>query len=171
MIFNEEIKIPKERVAIVIGTKGKVKREIESKTNSKLDIDSQSGEILISSEDGLMAFLARNIVQAIGRGFNPEIALNLLKDNFDFALIDISDFARNENDKIRLRSRIIGSEGRAKKNIEQLTNTKLEIYGKTVGIIGPAENIILAKRAVEMLLQGSKHGSVYHFLEKNRRIE
>jgi ribosomal RNA assembly protein len=43
------------------------------------------------------------------------------------------------------------------------------VYGKTIGIIGECANTAIARRAVESLLTGSTHASVYKWLEKNRR--
>ena len=43
------------------------------------------------------------------------------------------------------------------------------MYGKTIGIIGEAEKVMLARRAVESLLAGATHTSVYKWLEKKKR--
>ena len=43
------------------------------------------------------------------------------------------------------------------------------VYGKTVGIIGNHENLFLAKKAVESLLSGSPHSSVFKYLERKRK--
>ena len=70
---------------------------------------------------------------------------------------------------VRLRSRIIGTGGKARKNVEELTNTNVVIYGKTIGIIGDYEAVRLARRAFESLLSGSRHSTVYSWLEKQRK--
>ena len=44
------VKIPKERVGILIGPEGKVKQEIETKLNVKLDIDKE-GSVCIKLPD------------------------------------------------------------------------------------------------------------------------
>jgi ribosomal RNA assembly protein len=43
------------------------------------------------------------------------------------------------------------------------------VYGKTVGIIGRVEDLVYARRAVESLLGGSRHATVYGWLEKRRK--
>jgi ribosomal RNA assembly protein len=53
--------------------------------------------------------------------------------------------------------------------MESLTNTFISVYGKTVGIVGRAEDVVVSKKAVESLLLGSPHANVYKLLEKNRR--
>ena len=70
--FSYEVKIPKERVAVLIGIKGETKRQIEQATQVKMDIDSEEGDVVITGDDGLALFSAREVIKAIGRGFNPE---------------------------------------------------------------------------------------------------
>lgn len=167
--FYYELRIPKDRIAVLIGKDGEVKHAIEERTRTVLDIDSSEGEILIKGEDALLLYLAREIVRAIARGFNPDIALELLKPDFGFELINIDEYARNQNDYARLRGRVIGEGGKSRKTIEELTETHLCVYGKTAGIIGPVEYIADARRAITSLLSGSAHATIYRWLEKKRR--
>ena len=53
--------------------------------------------------------------------------------------------------------------------IEELSESYISVYGKSVSIIGTAESAAIAKRAVEALLSGSTHASVYTWLERKRR--
>ena len=167
--YKYDLKIPKERVAVLIGTKGEIKRLIESETKTKIEIDSNEGEVSVFGEDALMLFSAREIITAIGRGFNPKCALKLMKVDYGFELINLNDIARSKNDLIRLKGRIIGQEGKSRKVIEELTECEMCVYGKTVGIIGPMEMVPIARKAIEMLLKGSMHASVFKYLEKQRR--
>jgi ribosomal RNA assembly protein len=52
-----------------------------------------------------------------------------------------------------------------------MAEVDIAIYGKTVSLIGELENVMVAREAVEMILKGSRHKSVYSFLEnkKNER--
>ena len=43
--MTQYVKIPKERVGVIIGPKGETKKFIEDKTACQLDIDSESGKI------------------------------------------------------------------------------------------------------------------------------
>ena len=167
--FKYELKIPKERVAILIGQKGQTKRLIEKETSTKLDIDSDEGDVAVSGEDALKLFVARELITAIGRGFNPNIALKLLKVDYVFELINLADIARNKNDMQRLKGRVIGQEGKSRRIIEELTECEICVYGKTIGLIGPVDMIGLGRKSVEMLLQGAMHASVFKFLESQRR--
>lgn len=167
--FAYELKIPKERVAVLIGKKGELKRQLEHVTKTKLAIDSDEGDVSISGKDALLLYSCREIVRAIGRGFNPEIALLLLKQDHGIEFISLNDYARTPNEMERMRGRVIGEGGKSRKTIEDLTFTHISVYGKTIGIIGQFEHIPSARKAVEALLAGRKHGTVYKFLERKRR--
>ncbi len=170
MEFTQEIKIPKDRVSVLIGKKGEIKRLIQKKLDLKLKIDSETGVIILEGDDGLNVYTGKIIVHAIARGFNPEIALTLLEENNTFELIDITEYSKkSKNRLIELKSRVIGTEGRAKKTIEKIANVEICVYGKTIGIIGESKKVDIAKKAIEKLLSGSKHGNVYYFLEKQKQ--
>ena len=165
-----ELKIPKERIAVLIGREGQNKKDIETATKTTLNIDSEEGDILIHGEDGLGIFIAKEVATAIGRGFNPEIALLLLKVDYSFEAIDFADYAgKSKENQVRIKGRIIGREGKTRRIIEEMTETYLSVYGKTVCIIGTTESVLLAHQAIEMLLEGSTHSSVYKWLEKKHR--
>ncbi len=168
--YNYELKLPKERIAVLIGKKGQVKRRLEEATSSKIKVDSKEGDVTITGDDSLGLFSAREVITAIGRGFNPDVAMQLLKADFVYDAINITDHSgRSKNDMIRLRGRVIGTEGRARQIIEEMTDTNISIYGKTIAIIGEPENVSVARRALESILQGAKHASVYSWLEKKRK--
>ena len=168
----QHLRIPKERVGSLIGKKGETKKQIERETGVELLIDSAEGEVEIDHsrcEDPSMALVVTDIVKAIGRGFSPDNALLLINDDYRLEVVDIRDYVGKKlNHIIRLRSRIIGSNGKTRKLIEELSDTHISVYGNTVSIIGGSAQMAICRRAVDMLLSGSEHSSVYHFLEKNR---
>jgi len=164
-----DLRIPKDRVAVLIGKQGEVKRSLEKQTKTKIEVDSKEGLVQISGQDALLLYLAREIVRAIGRGFNPNIARQLLKQDYGLEIISIMDYARNQNDLERLRGRVIGEGGKGRKTIESLTDTQICVLGKTIGIIGPIEHIANARRAITDLLSGATHASVYRWLERKRK--
>jgi ribosomal RNA assembly protein len=167
--FGYQLKIPKERIAVLIGTKGETKKHIEAITKTKIDVDSKEGEVLIKGKDALGMYSAKEVVRAIGRGFNPEIAQLLVKQDYVFELLSLSDFAKSKNDEKRLKGRVIGEKGKSRSTIEELTGAYISVYGKTIAIIGEINSVGLARRAVESLLSGSPHANVYKWLEKQRR--
>jgi len=169
MEYSYELKIPKERVAVLIGKAGEVKKRIETDTNSKLNIDSHEGIVQITGDDTLGLFNAREVVKAIGRGFNPEIAELLIKGDYTFEIISLRDYAKTKKEMMRIKGRVIGAEGKSRKVIEELTESHICVYGKTIGLIGEPENVAIARRAIESLLSGSQHTNVYKWLEKQRK--
>ncbi len=168
--FSYTLRIPKDRVGVLIGKSGKVKRDIEHATGTRMGIDSKEGEVAIVADDGLRLYEAREVIRAIGRGFNPEIALQLLKTDAALEIIDVTAVTgKSKNALQRLKGRVIGAEGKAKREIERLTGCSISVYGKTIALIGEVTDVTAARLAVENLLQGATHATVYRLLEKRRR--
>ena len=167
----QHVTVPQDRIGVLIGEGGETMREIESRSEVRLDIDSESGSVAIESVgDPVSALVAPDIVKAIGRGFKPETALSLLdSDMRRFDLIDLSEQTRNDNDLRRQKGRIIGEDGRTRELMEELSGADVVIYGSTVGAIGDAEEVNAVRRAVGMILDGAPHGTVYAFLEDKHR--
>ncbi|MFW6195733.1 MAG: KH domain-containing protein [Thermoplasmatota archaeon] len=167
------IKIPKNRIGVLIGKDGEVKKEIEERTGAELDIDSKTGLVEIDTreiDDPILPMKVEDVVKAIGRGFNPDKAMNILEDNVNFELLDIRDWVgKSSNSVRRMRGRIIGKGGRTRELIEELSETYVSVKGNTVGIIGQPFEVKIARKAVVMLLEGSKHATVYSFLEGKRK--
>jgi ribosomal RNA assembly protein len=159
----EYVKIPEDRVAVLIGEKGAVKKEIEDRTKAKLALDENTVSI---EGTGLGAWKARDMVQAIGRGFNPVVAFLLMNDDYVLRVLSLKDFAANEKAYSRLKGRVIGERGRVRRFLEKNTGAMISVYGKTVALIGSYDEVEVASEAVRMLLSGSQHGAVRRFLEK-----
>ena len=163
-----ELKIPKSRVGCLVGTKGEMKRIVERSTNTKLRIHSE-GDVEISG-DSYGEYVCEKIVRAVGRGFNPHVALNLISDNYSFEMLEIKDYSGTSKKKLmRLKSRLIGTKGKARRVIEGLTGCHISIYGKTVSIIGKLEELPVAFKAVKKILNGSNHGTVYAFINSEMK--
>lgn len=171
---TEYLKIPKERIGVLIGKEGATKEHVENLTQTKLDIESETGSVTISPsenmEDPLAVWKARYIIKAIGRGFSPETALKLLDDDYILDIINLPDFVgKSKKAILRQKGRIIGREGRTKEIIKEMTSVDISVYGKTVALIGDMERIQIAKEAVQMILEGIRHKTVYSFLEKKKQ--
>ncbi|KZN25313.1 MULTISPECIES: KH domain-containing protein [unclassified Haladaptatus] len=166
----KHVTIPQDRIGVLIGQGGETMREIESRAEVRLDIDSDDGSVRVEQTgDPLQGLKAPDIVKAIGRGFSPEEALALLDDDLMlFDLVDIEAAARNKNDLQRQKGRLIGENGRTRQLLEELSGANVVIYGTTLGIIGQPQQVEVVRSAVEMLLDGAPHGSVYSFLERKR---
>lgn len=166
--FGYQLKIPKERIAILIGKNGEVKKQVEDLTKTSLEIDSKEGDVSIKGDDALGLYSTREMIKAIGRGFNPEIAMLLIKQDYAFEVITLPE-ADKKNHLKRVKGRIIGSEGKTRRIIEELTDCFVSVYGKTVSIIGRTDTLHIARKAVEMIIKGSPHSTVYRMLEKMHR--
>jgi ribosomal RNA assembly protein len=168
------VRIPRERVGVLVGPDGRVKQHIEEKLTVELQIESESGGVTIvlseKATDPSLLFKAKDFVTAIGRGFSPEHAFRLIRNDDDiFDFIDLRTiFGRSESDIKRVKGRIIGANGKTRKLIEELTEANVVVYGHTIGIIGTYEQADVARNAVQMLINGSQHHTVYKYLQRKR---
>jgi ribosomal RNA assembly protein len=106
---------------------------------------------------------------AIGRGFSPKRAFQLFDEDMIFEVIFLDDSTSTPKALKRIRGRLIGERGKTRRIIEEFTGTSLSIYGHSVSLIGTLERVNVAKEAVQMLLKGMPHKSVYSFLDRKRR--
>ncbi len=167
------VRIPKERVGILIGPEGKTKQYVEEQLGVKLDVETE-GSITVAltekARDPSMLLKAKDIVTAIGRGFPPDTAFRLIRNEDDiFDMIDLRViFGRSESDIKRIKGRIIGADGKTRKLIEELSEADVVVYGHTVGIIGSFEQADTARNAVQMIIEGCQHHTVYKYLQRKR---
>jgi len=169
-----QIKIPKERVGALIGKKGEAKKWLEQRTGVKMLVDSSEGDIELDTtqlSDPAMALVIPNIVKAIGRGFSPEHAFELLDDDTVLEVLDIRDYVgKKPNHVARVRARLIGTNGKTRRIMEDLTNTRISVFGNTVAVIGGSVQASITIRAIEMIMEGAEHATVYRFLEGKRDV-
>ena len=166
------IRIPQDRVGTIIGTKGETKKMLQSISGIKIEVDTE-GEVLIYDDaetaDPLMALKIIDVIKAIGRGFAPDRATRLFDDDEYLEVVDLKEFVGGRNNQLsRIRGRIIGKDGKTRQIIEDLTGVYVTIYGNTVALIGNSVSLPVSKHAVELLLNGSEHATVYHYLESQR---
>ena len=169
------VKVPRERIGVLIGPEGKTKELIEQSTGVTLQIDSGEGDVTIipkeeAMAEGMVGLAARDIVKAIARGFSPDRALVLRSEDIYFTVMDIRDYVGKSQKHIkRVRARLIGTKGKTRRIIEELSGAEMSVYGNTVALIGDLDSMDVSKRAVEMILDGSEHRAVYKYLEGQRR--
>jgi len=169
-------RVPKDRIAVIIGAKGATSKAIRNAAGcEKFIIDSNTGEIEVEwgepgTYDPVKAMKLPDVVKAIGRGMAPEAAVRLLDDDHFFELVDLRDYVgKRSNQQRRVRARIIGRQGKIRKLIENLTQTQISIYNSTVVLVGEESGLYTARQAIEMLAGGSEHGTVIGFLERDRK--
>ena len=170
---TDYLKIPQNRVGALIGANGEVKKSIEKLTGTVIDIDSDDGTVYIAPgedmKDPLGVWNANHIIKAIARGFNPEIAMKLIHDNYYLEIMKLPLYiGKSKKALARYKGRIIGKNGKTRELICELVDVDMAVYGKTVSLIGEMDNILVAKEAIEMILNGSIHKSVYSFLENKK---
>ena len=169
------LKIPKERLGVLIGLDGRVKRNLEEKLSIELQIESETGNVTMiltpTAQDPSTLFRTKEIVNAIGRGFSPENAFRLLEEEeTTLIVLDLREIlGRNPSDIKRLKGRIIGRKGKTRRLIEELTEANISVYGHTISIIGTPNQAEVARGAIQMLIQGRQHRSVNRFLHQKRR--
>jgi ribosomal RNA assembly protein len=168
------VKIPLDRVGVLIGPEGKAKARIERSLGVDLEIESEAGNVTITlspdQDDVSVLFTAANIVKAVGRGFSPQRAMRLSEEDWDLSIMDLEEYiGTSRSAQERVKGRIIGKAGRSREIIEELTETQISVYGGTVAIIGHVEVLPAAMEAVEMLIRGSFHKTVWNYLYAYRR--
>ena len=117
MSYEKLIRIPSDRIGALIGKSGKSKKLIEDKCSVSLDIDSEDGQVLVTSKNvgediksgGKHAFL-RNFGEIVG---------------IFQALPEINSFVKNMNSTIKLvfggaKTKKIRDKGNLNKALEEL---------------------------------------------------
>ncbi len=165
------VKIPPERLGAVIGVEGEVKKEIMRRTGTIITVDTENSMVIIEPEiEGVPPvnlMKAAEVVKAIAYGFPPDKAFRLLDEDQILVVVDLKQIVGDkENHLKRIKGRIIGEGGRARRTIEEMTGTYIHVGEYHVAIIGDYERAMAAKQAIEMLAEGRMHSTVYRHLER-----
>lgn len=165
-------RIPLERIGVLIGPSGRTKAAIADVTGITVSVDSSTGDVMIDeslSKDPTYALKVRDLVIAIGRGFSEEKAMMLLDEDTYLQVLDIKEYAGRSKARLaQIKARVIGTRGKTRRIVEELTGVDVSVYGHTVSIIGDSIQLPIARQAIEMLLRGSEHAAAYRFLERKR---
>lgn len=167
------IRIPQERIGVLIGKNGEIKSEIEKRSLAVLTIDSDSGDILIDESkatDPEMSLRTRDVIRAIGRGFSPQRAFRLFDTGTYLEIIDLKDFTGKNSKRAKtVKARLIGTGGKTRRLIEELSESYVSIYGNTASLIGDYVQNQISRESVLMILRGNQHSTVYKYLERRRK--
>lgn len=174
------VPVEPSRISVIIGKSGRNKARLEEGFNVELEVDVRNSVVYIVPKENVTPFQvmkAKQAVEAISLGFSVEDALLLTDDMIYFEIIDLTDVARNRRDLERIKARVIGSEGKFKKTLEEMTGAKIVVGEKKIGIIGDYEQAKLARETIEIIINGKSHQTALNHLKmesrrlKRRRIE
>ncbi len=150
---------------VLVQNMNKIKKAVPVIENKvKVKISFGKGQVTLRSNE-LIEYLVEKVVQAIDFGFMADDALLLMNDDFVLEFIEVKEHTRRKN-LAEVRSRIIGTGGKARKTIENLTGSEIVIHGNTVGVIVDSDHLDAVVQGIESLIQGAKHGNVFAYLEK-----
>ncbi len=156
-------KIAEDRIGVLIGKDGEIKKKTEEKTHTKILV---TGTEVTISGSPYYEMLAENVVDAISLGFSPEKALLLTKDYMDYTYEFIP---LSEKKFLPVRGRIIGTNRSVLNTIEKISECYVCVGKEGIGIIGDYEDVEDVKEAILMLINHRKSGTVYGFLNKRKK--
>lgn len=167
--MTEFVVVPEEKLKILRDKSSLYNRKLRDFLDVKFSVTDT--DVMIEGEDSFAVLRAKEVIKAFGRGFPFEDALDLVADDYILDIVNTTDFSgKSRNRQLTMRGRVIGSEGKSKAIIEKYSGAKVAVYGKTISIIGRWEGVALAKEAVEMLLRGAKHTTVFKMLEERKIV-
>lgn len=125
----------------------------------------QKGKNIHINGNEVDEFIIEKVIRAIDFGFYIDDALLLTNEDFDIGYVNIKEHTHRTN-LVEIRSRLIGTEGTAKQAIETITGGAIVVHDNRVGIITDIAHLAATLQAVVLLIQGSKHGNAFAYLEK-----
>jgi ribosomal RNA assembly protein len=150
---------------IQVENMNKVKKAVPIIENKvKVKIGFGKGSVSVRGNE-LNEYLIEQVIRAVDFGFNVDDALLLMSDDFVLEFIEVKEHTRRKNLK-DVRARLIGTGGKARKTIENLTGSEIVIHDNTVGVIVDSDHLEAVVQGIESLIQGAKHGNVFAYLEK-----
>ncbi|MCS7111883.1 MAG: KH domain-containing protein [Ignisphaera sp.] len=168
------VKLPVERVGVVIGKGGETLRKLMEFTKTLITVNEVDGIVVIEPASPrtrpIDLMKAQDVIKAIGYGFSPDRAFRLLDEDTMLIVIDLREHVKaSPNHLARVKGRIIGEEGRVRKNLEDATGTYISVYEDYVAIIGEYENASITRDAVMMIVEGRQHATVYKYVDRAMR--
>ena len=150
---------------ILISSPLKIKKAIP-KIKLKFDVhtDLKRNSLTINGNE-FDEFTVGKIIEAIDFGFEIDDAMMLAKDNRSIEYVNMKEHTHRKN-LMEIRSRVIGTDGKAKQTIENLTDSAIVIHNNVVGIIADNAHMPYTIQGIISLVQGSKHGNVFSYIER-----
>lgn len=159
----EQILIPHKRAELI---DKKMLKTLSDRLGCRIELE----ENVVSIEgEPYDEYNAKNVITAFGRGFELDKALKLLSDDYFFQQINLKDTFHSKEQIMRVKARIIGTEGKAKEYMESFSGAEIAVFGSSVCIIGKIDEVKVAESAIRILITGGKHKTAYMVMEKERR--
>lgn len=160
--ISKKISLQKEEAERVANAKDLIEEEL----NVKIEREGNILKIMASKDQIEDILKGEEILRALKWGFPPQTALKLRKSNFDFQTVDLKRFRGDLN---RIKSRVIGRNGKTKKKIQGVTNTSIIISKRHVVVLGGYEGLKMAIQAIKMIASGRRQQDVYQWLHREKR--
>jgi len=147
-----------DKIARIIKARAKLERILNVKiTNRGTEVN-----IVGKPED---EYIAEKVIEAMNFGFSFTHAIEISEQDFLYEVMNIKDYT-TRRDLVRIRGRIIGTDGKTLKTLSDLTDCHMEMRDNEVALIGPPETIENAREGVISIIKGSKQSNVYSHIER-----
>ncbi|MBI2628729.1 hypothetical protein HYW74_01450 [Candidatus Pacearchaeota archaeon] len=146
------------------------KDELEKKLKVKITVKGQNTSITSAFDNEVDEYFAERVLLALDYPFLIEDALLLLNEDYLFEAIHIKDHTKRHDLKV-IKGRIIGTQGKTLRVLQDLSNAIIAVKDNDVAIIAESSDFENARQAVISLIKGSKQGNVYARLEKSHKRE
>ena len=101
-------RIPKDRIAVLIGKRGATRKMIEEACGADLEIDSKTGDVSaiwkVTEVDLIKRMKIPDVINAIGRGLAPKRAIQLIEDEMFLQMYDIRKWVGRQPNQTHTRN-------------------------------------------------------------------
>ncbi|AHC51302.1 RNA-processing protein [Sulfolobus acidocaldarius SUSAZ] len=158
------VTVPDERLDLI----KTLSKRIEEISNTTINFDEVTKQIRVIPKDNnsYNAMKVISVINALGFGFEPNDAMRLMSDDYGLEIINLKEFTNSVNSLRRIKGRVIGEKGKTKRTIEEYTGVIVLVKDHEIGLLGNIEQLSIAKRAIELLIEGKEHNTVYKYLDK-----
>ena len=139
-------------------------KKLEEQLNLKINVKGSKVEL---SGDALDEYDALRIFEAINFGFSVEKSLLLKNEDFIFKKIHIKEHTKRSLRDVK--SRLIGTNGKTRKTLSDISGCEIIVGKSDVGVIGHADSVRDVEAAITSITRGSKQANMYRYLERMNR--
>ncbi|KWX11882.1 putative RNA-binding protein/ KRR1 [Giardia duodenalis assemblage B] len=134
---------------------------LSSKYGIAAELDLQKGTITVQTTDKTWdpaAILsARNMIWMLSRSMTFEQAKRCFENEVDCDIIRIKNMTPRKDSFIKRRARFVGPNAQTLKAIELLTDTKIQVQGNTVAVMGASRGVGLVRNIVTDCIERNIH--------------